>query len=79
MTEKETQSILTKNTVDDINNLVIVSILLGVCIVSFLSTFSHSYTGDGRLMAGALGLISLVFIIVSLEHLGKFRVEEEVE
>ena len=73
MSEDVDQSRLTKKVVDRINNIVILSVVLGMCISSFLGTFSHTHTGGGRLLFAGCGVGAFVFIILSLEYLGRFR------
>ena len=79
MTENEIQPILTEKVVGRINNIVLVSVLLGVCISSYIDTFSHSYDGVGRLPFIVVGLTAVAFVVLSLEYLGQFRVKMEVE
>ena len=62
MTENEIQPILTEKVVGRINNIVIVSVLLGMCISSYIGTFSHSYVGVGRLPLIVIGLGALVSV-----------------
>ena len=77
VSEEENQSYLTEKVVGRINNIVIYSFLFGVCVASLIYTYNLNHSTDGRVLYVTVGLGSLVFLIKSLEYLGRFRAKTE--
>lgn len=79
MTEDKKESYLTEKVVDRINNIVIVSVLLGMCISTSIDTLCSRYTPYDWVVPVVVGVAALVFVIISLEYLGQFRIKKEAE
>ena len=77
MTEDKKESYLTEKAVGRINNLVLASVLFGMCISSFKFTFGSRHIAQDWVVFVIVGLVALVFVIMSLEYLGQFRIKKE--